>query len=470
MAITTTGYSLKRYEDIIAEVRQAIITASGNPNIDLSDDSLLGTLNNVWATKYAELYELAQAHWSAMDVDTATGDSLDRLVRRANITRLQAVKASGELTFTGSVGAIISSGTQVRDLASNVVQTLTQISLDTTGVVGAVFNITLQNNATYSVVVNGVTYSFTSDSNATVNEIVLGLRTAMSALTTMTVSDVSGRLSLVSTVPFNFTTSNNLTTFTVSKSVLSEALVASTEDFEAGVLVFPVSSIGSTTVTNRQKWITGRLREEDNELRNRFYASRGGKGNATVEALFSKLVALSNVQSAYVEENYTEVTNANGLPSKSFEATVKGGSDIEVANTIWQTKPAGIRPFGNTSFIVTDSQNIPQTIFFSRPIDAYIHVRVVYQIYSEEIFPSNGQQMIANAVKAYGDSLGLNEDVNPQRIMAAIYQSVAGIGSLQVSVGRTSSPSDTPVYQSTSIPIARKEEAVFDLSRISVST
>jgi uncharacterized phage protein gp47/JayE len=473
MAITTTGYSLKRYEDIIAEVRQAIITASGNPNIDLSDDSLLGTLNNVWATKYAELYELAQAHWSAMDPDTATGQALDKLVRRARITRLQAVKAFGELHFSGNIGTIVNSGTQVKDLAGNVVATQTQLTLNLNDINTVQFNTPVNNSTVYSLSLtdsNGTaTASYTTDSTATLAEIVAGFTNILSSLPQYVVSSVGGRLQINSVNKFTVSGTQTITPVQVTKAVLSQALVASTEDFEQGALNSLVTPQGTLTVTNRDKWTTGRLEETDNELRNRFYASRGGAGNATVEAIYAKLNAITNVQSAFIEENYSNVTNVNGLPSKSFEATVKGGSDLDVATAIWQAKPAGIQAFGNTSYEIRDSENDPQIIFFSRPIDAYIHVRVLYQIYSEEIFPSNGEQMIARAVKAYGDALQLNEDVNPQRIMSAVYQSVQGINNLQITIGKTASPLDTPTYTSSVIPVARKEEAVFDLARILVS-
>ena len=129
---------------------------------------------------------------------------------------------------------------------------------------------------------------------------------------------------------------------------------------------------------------------------------------------------------------------------------------------------SGIQPFGNTSSVITDSQGYPQTIFYSRPTDQYIHVQVVYQLYNEEIFPVDGATQIANIVKSFGDSLGLNEDVIPQRIMGAIYAKVQGIGNLVVTAGKTDIPTGTPVMSSSATPIGRKEEAIFDLSRITV--
>ena len=469
MSITTTGYSIKRYVDIIAEIRQELITASGNPNLDLSDDSILGIINNIYALKLSELHELAQAQWSAGDLDTATDIALDRIVARGRISRLQAIKSYGDLHFTDSLGKTINSGTQVKDLAGNVVQTLSQITLDTNGVVGCTLNVTSVNNATYTVTINGTQYQYTSDATATVTEILNGLIVSLSSDTSLVCSIISNRLSIQSAPAYNLIIGANLSVHQVTKGVSGEALVASDELFEAGTLSYPVTVIGSTTVNNRQNWVSGRTLETDAQLRNRFKNSVGGQGNATVPAIRAKLTALEGVTSASVEENWTLSTSLTGLPAKSFEATVKGGSDVAVASAIWNSKPAGIQPFGLNNAAITDSEGRTQVIYFTRPIDQYIHINVVYSIYSEEIFPSNGVSMIANAIKNYGDSLGVNEDVIPQRLMAAVYQSVAGISNLAITAGKTSSPFDTPVYSSGIISIGRKEESIFDISRIVVT-
>lgn len=468
MSITTTGYSLKRFEDILAEVQADFITASGNPNFDMSDDSLIGILNNVWVLKMSELHEIAAALWSAGDVDTATGIALERLVRRGRITRLPAVKALGTLEFTANQGTTINAGTQVKDLAGNTVQTLTQLTLNTASVVGATLTITAVNNTTYSIIINGVTYTVVSDASATVTEIIGLFITAMSSNTMITVSDIGSKLSITSTSPFSFSVGTNIAVDKLTASVASEALVANTEDYEADTLKYLVNPNPAIVVTNKQKWVTGRALETDDELRNRFKTSVGGQGKATVNALFSALSSTAGVISAVVEENWTMSTSVTGLPAKSFECTVKGGSDLAIGNTIWETKPAGIQPFGNTSTVITDSQTFPQTIYFSRPIDQYIHVRVEYQLYSEELFPADGATQIANIVKSFGDSLGLNQDVIPQRIMGAIYAGVQGISNLVVTAGKTSNPTDTPILTNGIIPIDRKEEAIFDLSRIIV--
>jgi hypothetical protein len=118
--------------------------------------------------------------------------------------------------------------------------------------------------------------------------------------------------------------------------------------------------------------------------------------------------------------------------------------------------------------VIVDSEGNNQTIFYTRPIDQYIHVRVTYQLYDEEIFPVDGAVQIAQAVQSFGEALNINEDVIAQRIMGAIYSRVQGIGNLVVQIGATSTPSGSPVYTTGTVVIGKKEESVFDLSRITV--
>lgn len=159
---------------------------------------------------------------------------------------------------------------------------------------------------------------------------------------------------------------------------------------------------------------------------------------------------------------------AGGRPPKSFETVVQGGTDAAVALKIWQLKPAGIQTFGNTSVPITDSQGNTQIINFSRATPIYIWVTASITLNPQETFPPNGQQLVSNAILAYGNSLGIGVDVLIQRVQAAIF-TVPGIASANVQIARTLNPNDTPNYVTTNIPIGQTEVSTWDLSRIVVS-
>ena len=195
----------------------------------------------------------------------------------------------------------------------------------------------------------------------------------------------------------------------------------------------------------------------------------GGTANRTITVSMKEAVEFAiTTFSVTGGASQAEAVFKGGRLAKSFEAVVEGGSDADVANKIWLTKPAGIQTFGNTSFTITDSQGEQQVINFSRPTPIYIWVTVALTLYSEETFPPNGQDLVADAINTYGNNLGIGVDVLLQRVLAQIF-TVPGIASGAMQIAATNGPGDIPLYGTADIPIQENEIAVFDLSRITVT-
>lgn len=196
-------------------------------------------------------------------------------------------------------------------------------------------------------------------------------------------------------------------------------------------------------------------------------ASHGGTGDQTVTITMKILTDLT-VNSATTDVSAQTAAIKGGRPPKSFEAVVEGGTDQDIANKIWETKPAGIETFGNTSYTITDSQGDPQVIYFSRPTPIYIWVQVALTLYTEETFPVNGVQSVATAINNYGNSLGIGVDVLLQRVLCQIF-SVPGISSGSMTLAATNLSTDSPVFASADISIQDTEVSIFDLTRIDVT-
>lgn len=159
---------------------------------------------------------------------------------------------------------------------------------------------------------------------------------------------------------------------------------------------------------------------------------------------------------------------AGGLPPKSFEVIIEGGSDLDVAEKIWETKPAGIQTFGNTSVNITDSQGFTQVINFTRAIAKYISVNVEIVLNPQETFPSNGLSMIANSILAYGNSLGVGIDVFIQRVLAQVFLT-PGVANAVVELGVSNNENEIPIVAANNIPIQYNEVSVWSINRINVS-
>lgn len=154
-----------------------------------------------------------------------------------------------------------------------------------------------------------------------------------------------------------------------------------------------------------------------------------------------------------------------GREPKSFEAVVSGGLNADIAQSMWRSKPAGIKSFGNTTVITLDSQGNNQAISFTRATNKYIWVIATIVLNPQESFSGNGLQLVSDAILAYGETLGIAMDVLIQRVQSAVF-SVQGIASVTIQLAETNSITDTPVYGSSNILIGETQISNFDLSRI----
>lgn len=196
-------------------------------------------------------------------------------------------------------------------------------------------------------------------------------------------------------------------------------------------------------------------------------ATFGGAGNKVVTVNMEILQDLT-VNSASTNVSAQTAFITGGRPPKSFEAVVQGGSNDAIANQIWKSKPAGIQTYGNTSVSITDSQGNSQTIFFSRPTEIFIQVQVALTLYTPEAFPTNGIQLVEEAIYNYGSGLGVGVSVLLQRVLSQIF-TVPGIASGDMLIAATTTLTQTPVFGTADITIADNEVSVWNLETISVT-
>jgi hypothetical protein len=123
-----------------------------------------------------------------------------------------------------------------------------------------------------------------------------------------------------------------------------------------------------------------------------------------------------------VLENFTDVTDVNGLPPHSIEAIVLGGADADIAQVIYETKAAGTRPHGTTFVNITDSSGNPQAIGFSRPTSTNIRMDVAFDWVTGS-YPDNtaAEAAVAALIEAKFTQLqGVGRDVVIVRYEGAV--------------------------------------------------
>jgi uncharacterized phage protein gp47/JayE len=217
-------------------------------------------------------------------------------------------------------------------------------------------------------------------------------------------------------------------------------------------------------VTNIEASVDGRNRETDEELRVRFANSKEVNAKGTIDAIYSNLLQVSGVEEVQVYENATSSTDALGVPAHSFSAVVLGGSAADIAQVLWETKPAGIMAYGNSSVSVTDSQGIPHTIGFSRPVDVVPIMEITVSQAEGESLPSDFEGQIKEALAEYiSANFGVGDDLIYSRLFIPI-QSVEGVQIDSLVIGTQQGS-----LSSTNITVAFDEIISYAQSSVSIN-
>jgi uncharacterized phage protein gp47/JayE len=143
----------------------------------------------------------------------------------------------------------------------------------------------------------------------------------------------------------------------------------------------------------------------------------------TYEAIYAAILKIDGVEQVIIYENETDTTNGIGVPAHSFYPIVLGGSTIDIAQAIWDNKPAGILSYGTVTESVVDSQGVSHDVSFDRPTDLPIYIEV--DVTTDADYPVNGDDQIKQAIKDYIDGLRIGDDVIYSRLYTPI-NTVAG--------------------------------------------
>ncbi len=233
-------------------------------------------------------------------------------------------------------------------------------------------------------------------------------------------------------------------------------------------IVNPVEGLDS--VTNEEETEGGRNKETDAELRERYLDSVAKGGASTIDSIKASLLDLDAVRAALVIENHTMDT-VDGRPPKSFESYVLGGDPGDVANTILQTKAAGIQAYGTESEIVEDEAGQQHTIGFTYANEVNIEINVTKT--TNEEYPEDGdERLVTEIVKYIGGvdedgsvyaGLSMGQAVIYTQIIKACYR-VPGLDDVDITINKVGEAAGTD-----NISIELAEVAETDYEKVSVS-
>ena len=472
MSLTVDGFERPRLPEIKTQYDGLVTEALGPVNTNA--DSVIGQLEGIWAEGVDNSYECLQDTYDSMYPFSAEGASLDGAVAFVGMSRIPSSKTVVTACAYGKEGAVVPVGALCH--ADITYTSTSDVVISRANALDLEIEVnTVANSTSYNIFAGGASSTYTSDSSATKAEIVAGLAAVInSSLLTATATNETLRITaLDGESAFAITVDSKLT---ITKRGSPVVFIASVE----GAKVCPIGALinidtpifGWDAVYNLKAGAVGRDVESDTDLRSRHASGVRATGSATVEAIKSRMLAdVDSVTSIQIYENRTNVTTSNMIPPHAFEAVIVGGSDTEVADQLWLTKPAGIETYGNVTVNVKDTAGDTQVIKFSRPVPQYVWVNVnVDSLNFEETLSSTAEVTIKNAIIAYAAAnIGNGDDVVLQRFKGPIYSAVSGIEDMTITADATDLIGDIPSLTTNNISIGKTQNPSFDVSRITVT-
>jgi uncharacterized phage protein gp47/JayE len=453
--LSDTGFTTKRLPEVVTEDKARAVTVfqdqiEPGDSVNTDDSSVIGRLVALAAPSEADLWEAAQQVYSAFDANSATGISLDNMILLSGIpARFENTYTTAQVILSGDTGTVITAGNTVSSpTTSEQFTLLNDVTLSAENTSGVTITSVLVSDSslyTLSFTRQAATQiiSFTSPVGATKAIILAGIKSQIDSTYPELVTSytTNGDLKIVLADIFlqtTFATSDNLGIIKVDK--LGDVVAVT-----AGPLSQPVNTItqiqtsrlGWDSVTNPLAAVSGRLRETDEELRIRFRNTKFERAGNIVEAVYSALFSLDDVQQVYIDDNNTDVTNANGTPGHSFLVLVDGGTSVEIARAIWDNRGAGVASVGNTTVTITDKFGYEREIKFSRPTPVNIYIQL--ELTTDQNFPENGEDLIREAIINYVDGLSIGQDVLYSRLYTPV-NSIPGHQVDSMLIGTTNPP------------------------------
>lgn len=476
--LSQEGFSVKTLEQIKTDIEQSLRAEFGD--INLRPDSVFGQLVGSFTKQLADVWESMGDVYLSHYPNSAEGKSLDGVLQLSGARRLPETKTEvvAHLASNGVEDVLVTRGNQVTvGEGGAVFELMETVNISSSNAVAATININIAADSTnYTVSINSVNFQINSGVTATRESIALALVNSINAGTEPVVAE------------------DNLDgTFTVSADDF-ETVFAVTIDAnmqydsfgslgrfaaqEAGPVVVPAGSLNQiqtpvtnwAAVTNPSDGVVGRSVESDPEFRLRGRQSVRILGAASTNAIRARLLQeVENVSSVQIFENRTDTVDGVGRPPHSFEAVVQGGENQDIANKLFEVKPAGIEAYGTTALSVLDSQGDLQPVAFTRPSDVFVWVECDLVLNAEEQFPSNGIVQVAEQILVFGETLNIGEDVLTQRFYGSVFK-IPGISSITIRTATSAAAGGAPsVFSESSVAIDTTQIASFDSSRITVA-
>ena len=446
------GFLIKTADQIV-EAMAARLRPQWGASYDFTVNSPDGQLLRVIAQEiYEGGWQLGQAVYKSRDRDSATGAALAALMLLTGSQWPEAEYSTVTLTLTGTAATLISSGAVVKTAS-------TLVPFQTTS------DATLAALTAWASTTAYVLGDRRSNGGNSYVCITAGPSAGSGGPTTTSPDITDG------TVHWRYLGAGTAAADATARTTGTGALVATSGDLTQ--IDTPVS--GWSGVTNLLDADLGRDRGTDAEARQVADADVFRAGATVPDAIRQTLLDVADVASVTVFYNNTDVTDADGVPPHAVECLVSGGADQDICDALLsECIAAGIATHNSGAGAVTgsadDDEGVAHVVKFTRPTDINVYVavtlvKVAHDDAAPESYPTDGDAQVKDAIVAYGDGRPTGWNVRSAKV-AAQADTVAGVLEVTVCyIGTAPAP-----VTSTTIAISTRQRAVFDTSRITVTT
>lgn len=461
--LTPQGFVKKTLPEIKSEIEQSLRNKFGI-FINLLPGSVFQTIVGIFSEREASLWDVAEVLYYSRYPDTSEGVSLEYAVAFNGLRKLSAQPSTIEGVYLfGDDETEVPIGT-IFSVQGNPNATFETLTNETLGEgQNAVQDLTFDDTPN----AGNFTMSYLEEESAQVNydDGAQEIEDALNDLSTLSGVVVTGAFPNFSIefagddgkqphelieISSNLTEGGNPVNSNVTQSQAGQVQamvdVVATNDGPTDaplraltVIDTPVS--GLDRIINTNQVVLGRLEETDSQLRERRNNTIQIAGNSTIDAIVSRLRNVEGVIDVLPFENLTLVTDGDGVPGKAYEMVIDGGDNQDLADTIWDSKPAGIQTFGDIEETTNDINGKERKVYFSRPDEVPIYVSL--DITKDASFPANGAGLIQEAIIEWGNGLGIGKNIVIYPGLVSQLSSIDGIIDIDVRID-TSAVSTTP--------------------------
>ncbi len=428
---------------VIRENLNVVIRDTFGASVDLGDKSAIGQYTGILSDRLASLWQALEAVHSSQNPDKATLAALDGLCLLTGTFRPAASYSAVTLTLTGTPTTVVATGSKVStESTEQVFQTLADATITAT--------VAWVNTTAYAV------GDRRTNSSRVYECITLGVSAGSGGPTT-TAADITD-----GTVHWIYLGEGTGDIDVEARAEETGVVVAL-----AGDLTTIETSVGGwSSSTNLLDANPGRAVATDAELRILREQQLATGGNATLSALRAEILEVEDVTAVTVFQNVTDSVDADGLPPHSVEVLVRGGEDQDIWDALLAGVAAGIRTFGGEDGTSTDDEGTVHDVSFSRPEEIFVYATLVVT-YDADLYPADGDDQIKALIVDFGDRQATGKNVVASSLTAQAFL-VAGV--LDVSSCLISEAPTTVPVASTTIAFSLRQLAVFDTSRVTITS